>query len=63
MGKGQGDGPAIPNYMLEPNAVLRDENITWRFGKVPDYTAANENYQKGEVTWACPNLICTLADA
>lgn len=46
MGKGQGDGPAIPNYMLDPNAVLRDENITWRFGKVPDYTAANENYEK-----------------
>lgn len=50
MGKGQGDGPAIPNYMLDPNSVLRDENITWRFGKVPDYTAANENYEKGEVT-------------
>jgi len=50
MGKGQGDGPAIPNYMLDSNAVLRDENITWRFGKVPDYTAANENYEKGGVT-------------
>lgn len=50
MGKGQGDGPAIPNYMLDPNSVLRDENITWRFGKVPDYAAANENYEKGEVT-------------
>jgi len=50
MGKGQGDGPAIPNYMLDPNAVLRDENITWRFGKVPDYTAANENYEKGGFT-------------
>ena len=50
MGKGQGDGPAIPNYMLDPNAVLRDENITWRFDKVPDYTAANENYEKGGFT-------------
>ena len=63
MGKGQGDGPAIPNYMLDPNAVLRDENITWRFGKVPDYTAANEKYQKGGVAKACPNLIRTFAKA
>ncbi|KAA6425905.1 MAG: hypothetical protein FRX49_04280 [Trebouxia sp. A1-2] len=28
--------------MLDPNAVLPDENISWRFGTVPDYTAADE---------------------
>jgi len=54
MGKGQGDGPAIPNYMLDPNAVLRDENITWRFGKVPDYSAANASYQKGQIACRVP---------
>lgn len=49
MGKGQGEGAAIPNYMLDPNAVLRDQNISWRFGKVQDYSAANESYQRGDV--------------
>lgn len=56
MGKGQGDGSAIPNYMLDPNAVLRDENIAWRFGKVPDYSAANDNYQKGDFVCYCSDL-------
>lgn len=56
MGKGQGDGSAIPNYMLDPDAVLRDENIAWRFGKVPDYSAANDNYQKGDHVCYCSDL-------
>ncbi|KAL3132870.1 hypothetical protein ABBQ38_006791 [Trebouxia sp. C0009 RCD-2024] len=38
---------AMPDYLLEPNAVLLD-NCRWRQGHVPDYTKANENFEKGK---------------
>ena len=33
--------------MTNCNAVL-DDPVSWRHGKVPDYTAANSNYLRGK---------------
>lgn len=30
--------PALPDYMTDPNAVLKDTDASWRYGKPPDYT-------------------------
>lgn len=30
--------PAFPDYMTDPNAVLKDIDASWRYGKPPDYT-------------------------
>lgn len=38
----------LPNYMLDQNAVLRDEGVTWRHGSVPDYSMANAAFETGE---------------
>jgi hypothetical protein len=32
------DPPKLPDYVLDPNAVLGDNNATWRYGKAPDYS-------------------------
>ena len=43
----------LPNYMLDQNAVLRDEGVTWRHGSVPDYSMANAAFETGEPQPAC----------
>ena len=45
--KDQSPGPSLPDYMTNCNAVL-DDPVSWRHGKVPDYTAANTNYLRGK---------------
>ncbi|ORY63080.1 uncharacterized protein BCR38DRAFT_516032 [Pseudomassariella vexata] len=30
--------PALPDYMTDPNAVLKDLNTEWRYGRPPDYS-------------------------
>ena len=37
---------AMPDFMLNQNAVLGDE-CTWRHGKTPNYAAANAKFAKG----------------
>lgn len=39
---------ALPNYMLDQNAVLRDEGVSWRHGSVPDYSMANAAFETGK---------------
>lgn len=43
----------LPNYMLDQNAVLRDEGVSWRHGSVPDYSMANAAFETGEPQPAC----------
>ncbi len=31
------DTPVLPDYLLDPNAVLGDKIASWRYGKAPDY--------------------------
>ncbi|BFZ60549.1 hypothetical protein YB2330_001586 [Saitoella coloradoensis] len=57
--------PAIPDYMTDPNAVLKDQNITWRNKRAPDYTKVNAEFEKtkttnheaGSLQWLVQNLV------
>lgn len=44
---------ALPNYLLDQNAVLRDEGVSWRHGSVPDYSMANAAFETGKRHPAC----------
>ena len=33
--------PGVPDYMLSPDAVLKDE-ATWRHGSAPDYSSTRK---------------------
>ena len=37
---------AVPDYMLDQNAVLHDK-VAWRHGSVPDYSMANAAFENG----------------
>ncbi|KAF7348296.1 hypothetical protein MSAN_01783300 [Mycena sanguinolenta] len=37
--------PALPDYVLDPNAVLKDVSAKWRHKKVPDYTKTRADYE------------------
>ncbi|KAK5240796.1 hypothetical protein LTR16_010154, partial [Cryomyces antarcticus] len=30
--------PALPDYLASPDAVLRDNDVKWRYGRAPDYS-------------------------
>ena len=39
--------PSVPDYMLDPNAIVKD-NVTWRYGKSPDYSNTRRIYQESQ---------------
>ncbi|KAK6078837.1 pathogen-related protein [Seiridium cupressi] len=32
----------LPDYVLDDNAVMKDDNAKWRYGKAPDYTKTRQ---------------------
>ncbi|KAI9711469.1 MAG: hypothetical protein M1820_002032 [Bogoriella megaspora] len=38
--------PALPDYVLSPNAVLKDDKAGWRYGRAPDYTKTRTFYEE-----------------
>lgn len=30
--------PAVPDYLSDPDATLKDAHASWRYGKAPDYS-------------------------
>lgn len=30
--------PALPDYLTDPDAVLKDTEVNWRYGRAPDYS-------------------------
>jgi hypothetical protein len=36
----------LPDYVLDPNATLKDAYANWRYGKAPDYTQTRKVYQE-----------------
>jgi hypothetical protein len=36
--------PDLPDYLLNPNAVLGDESAKWRYGNPPDYSKTRKVY-------------------
>ena len=43
----------IPDYVLDPNAVLHDTDAAWRYGKPPDYTKTRDYYERSKYP-SCP---------
>ena len=36
--------PGIPDYLADPDAVLRDGTAKWRYGRAPDYSKTRKVY-------------------
>ena len=34
--------PALPDYVTNPDAVLNDTNVNWRYGRAPDYSKTRQ---------------------
>jgi hypothetical protein len=34
----QEPAPALPDYLADPDAILKDTDVTWRYGRAPDYS-------------------------
>lgn len=39
--------PPTPDYLLSPNAVLADKDVTWRFDGPPDYSNTRHVWENG----------------
>lgn len=35
---------ALPDYVTDANAVLKDGDAKWRYGKAPDYSKTRQFY-------------------
>lgn len=38
---------SVPDYMLNPDAVMKDVNAAWRFKTPPDYSKTRAVYKEG----------------
>jgi hypothetical protein len=45
-----GDADALPDYVLDPNAVLNDKDAAWRHGAPPDYSKTRAFYEESTQT-------------
>jgi hypothetical protein len=39
---------ALPDYVLDADAVLKDANVTWRYGKAPDYSRTRQMWAESK---------------
>ena len=39
---------ALPDYLTDPNAVLKDSQAKWRYGRAPDYSKTRKVYQESK---------------
>lgn len=40
--------PSVPDYVLDPNAVLKDKVDSWRYGRAPDYSKTRSYYEESK---------------
>lgn len=40
------DTEGLPDYVLDPNAVLGDTDAAWRYGRPPSYKKTREYYEQ-----------------
>jgi len=45
--------PGLPDYVLDPNAVLKDNEAKWRYGRAPDYSKTRQVYSESK----CPGNV------
>lgn len=58
--KSPAEATAIPDYMLDPNAVLHDQNVTWRNKRAPDYSKVNATFEETKTTNHEPGSLPSL---
>ena len=39
--------PALPDYVLDPDAVLKDTDAEWRYKRVPNYSKTRTFFEEG----------------
>lgn len=42
------EAPALPDYLTDPDAVMKDAGATWRYGKPPDYSNTRKVWSQSE---------------
>ncbi|KAF7725834.1 hypothetical protein EC973_009258 [Apophysomyces ossiformis] len=55
----------LPDFMTDHNAVLKDKDHEWLYGRIPDYKKVNEAYDRektvthaeGSLPWLVSNLV------
>ncbi|EAW13709.1 uncharacterized protein ACLA_044290 [Aspergillus clavatus NRRL 1] len=59
-----GDANTLPDYVLNPNAVLNDKDAKWRYKSPPDYTKTRAFYEKTKTmtheAGSLPDLVSNL---
>jgi hypothetical protein len=40
--------PALPDYLTNPDAVLRDNDAKWRYGRAPDYSKTRKVFSESK---------------
>ncbi|KAJ7367340.1 hypothetical protein DFH08DRAFT_729903, partial [Mycena albidolilacea] len=54
--------PALPDYALDPNAVLKDLSAKWRHGKVPDYARTRADYERTKKMTHEPSSLLSIVE-
>ncbi|KAJ6584046.1 hypothetical protein DFH09DRAFT_265818 [Mycena vulgaris] len=54
--------PALPDYVLDPNAVLKDASAKWRHKKVPDYSRTRADYEQTKKMDHTPGSLISLVE-
>ncbi|KAJ6508367.1 hypothetical protein C8R45DRAFT_1168331 [Mycena sanguinolenta] len=54
--------PALPDYVLDPNAVLKDISAKWRHKKAPDYTKTRADYERSKRMTHEPGSLASMVE-
>ncbi|KIK51361.1 hypothetical protein GYMLUDRAFT_265867 [Collybiopsis luxurians FD-317 M1] len=54
--------PNLPDYAVDPDAVLKDKSAKWRFGRIPDYTKTRASYQAGKAMNHLPSSLESIVE-
>ena len=44
------DAAGLPDFVLDPNAVLNDTDAAWRHGGPPDYSKTRAYYEESKTS-------------
>lgn len=50
--------PTLPDYLTDPDAVLKDAQAKWRYGRAPDYSKTRKVFAESKPTSGSP--LCFL---
>ncbi|KAJ7841867.1 hypothetical protein B0H13DRAFT_1719376 [Mycena leptocephala] len=54
--------PALPDYVLDPDAVFKDVSAKWRHGRMPDYSKTREDYQRTKTMNHEPGSLISIVE-